>query len=168
MLDVLRAATLVAATVTMGLLAGLFWAFSVAVMPGLRRVDARTFVEVMQRINAAIVNPWFLVVFLGTPVLTIAAAALHLGADQRAVLPWIVAGFVLSLVAFAITIGRNISLNNALAAAGPPEASADLAAVRERFEAAWVRWNASRALASTAALALLSWALVIYGRASVG
>lgn len=152
----------------MGLLAGLFWAFSVAVMPGLRRADARTFIEAMQRINAAIVNPWFLVVFLGAPVLTIAAAALHLGADQRAVLPWIVAGLVLSLVALVITIGRNIPLNNALDAAGPPEASADLAAVRERFEAAWVRWNTSRALASTAALAFLSWALVIYGRASAG
>lgn len=164
MLDVVRGATLVAATVAVGLVAGLFWSFSVAVMPGLRRADARTFVATMQRINVAIVNPLFLVSFLGAPVLTIAAGALGLGTDEWAAFPWILAGLALYGVAFVITIGLNIPLNNALEAAGPPDGIADLAAVRASFEAPWVRWNIVRALASTAALACLSWALVLYGR----
>jgi uncharacterized membrane protein len=47
---------LVAATVTMGLIAGLFYAYACSVMLGLRQTDARTFVYAMQRINVAILN----------------------------------------------------------------------------------------------------------------
>ncbi len=164
MLEALRGATLVAATVAVGLSAGLFYAFAVSVMPGLSRTDSRTFVDAMQRINVAIVNPWFLISFLGAPALTIVAAALHLRGDGRAVLPWIAAAIMLLGVALVITIGFNIPLNNALDAAGPPDRIADLAQVRERFEATWVRWNIARAVASTAAFGCLTWALVLYGR----
>lgn len=155
---------LVAATVATGLFAGLFWSFTVAVMPGLRQAEDRTFVDAMQRINVAIVNPAFLLVFLGAPVLAAAAGALELGADDRAPVPWTAAGFVLSAATLVITATANIPLNNALDAAGPPDQDSDLAVVRERFEASWVRWNAARAVTSTAALACLCWALVLYGR----
>lgn len=86
MFEVLRGATLLTATVAMGLSAGLFYTFSVGVMPGLGRTDARTFVIAMQQINVAILNPWFLLAFLGAPALTIVAGALHLRADGRAAL----------------------------------------------------------------------------------
>ena len=52
-------ATLVAATITNGLMAGLFAAYSYAVMPGLGRAGDRTFVEAVQQTNAAILNGWF-------------------------------------------------------------------------------------------------------------
>jgi len=133
-------------------------------MIGLSRTDDRTFVDVMQRINVAIVNGWFLISFFGALVFTAAAAVLHLHGDGRPVLPWIVAALVLYVAALVITIGVNIPLNNALAAAGDPDRIADLAAVRERFEATWVRWNIARAVASTAGLGCLTWALVLYGR----
>ena len=58
-------ATLVAATITNGLMAGLFAAYSYAVMPGLGRTDDRTFVEAMQQTNAAILNGWFGICFGG-------------------------------------------------------------------------------------------------------
>jgi uncharacterized membrane protein len=164
MFEVLRGATLVAATMAMGLLAGLFYAFTVSVMPGLGRTDGRTFVDAMQRINVAIINPWFFVGFFGAPVLTIVAAALHLRAGWRTGLPWIAAAFVLYGVAFVITIGVNIPLNDALAAAGSPDRIGDLAQVRDRFEATWVRWNIARTVAFTAAFGCLTWALVLYGR----
>jgi uncharacterized membrane protein len=61
-----------------------------------------------------------------------------------------------------ITIGVNVPLNDALAAAGPPERITDLAAVREKFEAAWVRWNIARAAAATAAFACLTVALALF------
>jgi len=164
MIEMLRGAVLVVATVAMGLLAGLFYAFAVSVMPGLRRTDGRTFVDAMQQINVAITNGWFFISFFGAPVLTIIAAALHLHGGGRTVLPWTVAALVLYGVAFIITIRVNIPLNDALAAAGPPDRTTDLTQVRERFEATWVRWNIARAVASTAALGCLIWALVLYGR----
>lgn len=168
MLEVLRAATLVAATVTTGLLAGLFYAFAVSVMPGLRHADERTFVETMQRINVAIINPWFFSSFFGAPVLTILAAALHLPTAERTVLPWILVAAVLNATGLGITIGINVPLNNVLAAAGPPDRIADVTQVRSRFESVWVRWNTARAVIHTTAFVCLTWALVIYGRVPAG
>ncbi|MGH3824816.1 MAG: hypothetical protein ACRDRA_18580 [Pseudonocardiaceae bacterium] len=87
MLAVLRGTSLVVVTVTMGLLAGLFFTFAISVMPGLGRTDARTFIDAMQRINVAILNPWLALSFYGAPVFTLIAAALHLPATARTVLP---------------------------------------------------------------------------------
>lgn len=131
-------------------------------MPGLARTDGRTFVHAMQQINVAILNPSFFVSFFGAPVLTLTAVALHLP-GQPEVLPWVVAAFVLCVVAFIVTVGVNVPLNNLLAAAEPLSQNAELAAIRQRFEATWVRWNVARALALTAALGCLTWALVLSG-----
>src|SRR3954465_3311268 len=84
-------ATLVAATITNGLMAGLFAAYSYAVMPGLGRTGDRTFVEAMQQTNAAILNGWFGLCFGGAVLFAAAAVLLHLG---RPGLPWLVAGLV--------------------------------------------------------------------------
>jgi uncharacterized membrane protein len=159
-----RGASLVAATMTMGLMAGLYYAYACSVMLGLGRADDRTFVDGMQRINVAILNGWFFLSFFGALVLTALAAVLHLGADWRSVLPWIVAGFVLYVVTLVITMGVNVPLNNTLATAGDPDRIADLGAVRDRFEASWVRWNLVRGAACTIAFGCLAWALVLHGR----
>jgi uncharacterized membrane protein len=160
MLAALRGASLVAATVTMGLLAGLFFAFAMSVMPGLDRTDARTFVDAMQQINEAILNPWLVLILGGAPVFTVIATALHLQVGARAVLPWILAALALYVVALVITIGVNVPLNDALAAAGTLEWITDLTAVREKFEAPWVRWNIVGAVASTAAFGCLTLVLL--------
>jgi len=165
MLDLLRGVALVAATMTMGLMAGVFGLYAHTIMPGLGRTDDRTFVDAFQSIDKAIINPLFLATFLGALVLTGVAVALHLGEDGRSVLPWAVAALVLYLATFVVTIGVHVPLNDGLKAAGDPDRIADLAAVRERFdEARWVRWNLARAVASTAAFGCLAWALVLYGR----
>jgi uncharacterized membrane protein len=166
-MEVLQGLALVAATITTGLVAGLLFAYAVSVMPALRLVDDRTFVEVMQRINVAIINGWFLTCFVGALVFTVLAGLLHLGADSRSALPWIVAAFVLYVAALVITGRLNVPLNNALVAAGKPDRIADVAAVRERFEAPWVRWNIARTVAATGALGCLAWALAQYGRAAL-
>ncbi|MEV6865845.1 anthrone oxygenase family protein [Streptosporangium subroseum] len=164
MLGLFRSVVLVAATVTMGLMAGLFYAYASSVMIGLGRASDRTFVEAMQRINTAILNGWFFACFLGALALTILAAVLHLSEDRRSVLPWILAAVLLYGAQFVITAAVNVPLNNMLDAAGDPRHITDLAAVREQFEATWVRWNLIRAVASTAAFGCLTWALVLYGR----
>jgi uncharacterized membrane protein len=166
-MEVLQGLALVAATITTGLVAGLLFAYAVSVMPALRLVDDRTFVEVMQRINVAIINGWFLTCFVGALVFTALAGLLHLGADSRSALPWIVVAFVLYVAALVITGRLNVPLNNALVAAGEPDRIADVAAVRERFEAPWVRWNIARTVAATGTLGCLAWALAQYGRAAL-
>lgn len=152
--------SLVLATITTGLIAGLFWGFSISVMIALRGVDDRTFIEVMQRINAAIQNGPFAAAFLGAPLFTIVVIVLDLLGGRGLSVP-VTAGFVLYAVSLAMTFGRNIPLNNQLDAAGRAGRVADPAAARKRFEAAWNRWNLLRALASIAAFGCLCWALLL-------
>lgn len=142
-----------AAAVATGLMAGTFYVFSCAVMPALGRSDDRTFVEVMQNINDVIENPVFFAGFLGALFLTAAAA----WQQRRSPVPrrWILAALVVYAAAFLLTSGVNVPLNDELARAGNPARIADPAAVRDRFEDAWVAWNAVRAVLCTAALALL-------------
>jgi uncharacterized membrane protein len=163
--EILREAVLIAATLTTGLMAGVFGIYSNAIMPGLRRTDDRTFVAAFQSIDRAIINPAFMATFLGALVLTALAALLHLG-DGRPLLPWIVAPLILYFVVFVVTIRVNVPRNNEIKAAGDVDRLTDLDGVRERFnEARWIRWNHLRAFASILAFGLLSWALIKSGQA---
>ena len=166
MLDAFRGISLVAATITMGLVTGAFALYAHTVMPGLKATDDRTFVTAFQSMDRAIINPWFMVGgFVGALVFTGVAAALHLGSEARSVLPWVAVALVLYLVAFVITIAVNVPLNDGLKAAGNPSHITDLAAVRHRFnEARWVTWNNVRTAVSLVAFGCLTWALVLYGR----
>jgi uncharacterized membrane protein len=158
-----RLAALVLATLATGLIAGLFYAYANSVMPALARADDRAMIDVMQKINVVIINPWFMVAFLGTVGFTVLAAALHLGREHRSTLIWIVLALVLNVVAFGVTSGLNVPLNDQLAAAGDPGSIADLAAVRADFEAAWVRWNIARGVFHTLAFLALCGALFVAG-----
>jgi uncharacterized membrane protein len=151
-------AALVAATITTGLMAGLFAAFSYAVMPGLAKTDDATFVSSMQRINVAILNPVFGICFGGALVFGVLAFLLHLRRPQA--LPWVIAGVALYVAVLFVTMAVSVPLNDRLAAAG----SADPAAARAAFEDAWVRWNVLRSVLSVAAFGCLGWALVVHGR----
>jgi uncharacterized membrane protein len=154
------------AVLTMGLLAGFFYAYAVSVMPGLGDAADRTLIDAMQRINEAVENPVFFLSFLGAPVLTLAALVVARRSGSRRVIRWIVAALVLYGVAFLVTVAFNIPLNDELADAGDPERIADLANVRDDFYEPWVAWNIVRTVASTAALTCLGYALLLQGRAA--
>lgn len=161
MSDALSSTVLGLATLATGHQAGLFYAYSVSVMPGLGRADARTEVAAMQRINTAILNPWFFATFLGAPVLILAAGGLRLAQEGQAALPWIAAAFVLYAVMVAVTAAVNVPLNERLDGTGPAEALDDPGSARDRFHGRWVRWNHVRAAASTASFGCLVVALCV-------
>ncbi|MEU7139124.1 anthrone oxygenase family protein [Nocardia sp. NPDC046473] len=158
-----RLAALVAATLATGLIAGLFYGYANSVMPALNQTDDRTMIDVMQKINVVIINPVFMIGFIGTVGFSILAAALHLGKDQRTTLIWIGVGLAINIIAFAVTSGLNVPLNDQLAAAGDPSQIGDLAAVRADFESTWVRWNIVRAVLHTLAFLVLCGALFVSG-----
>ncbi|MFI9406018.1 DUF1772 domain-containing protein [Nocardia sp. NPDC052316] len=158
-----RLIALIAAILATGLIAGLFYGYANSVMPALNQADDRTMIDVMQKINVVIINPVFMIGFLGTVGFSILAAALHLGKDQRTTLIWIGVGLAINIIAFAVTSGLNVPLNDRLMAAGDPSQIADLTAVRADFEAAWVRWNIVRAVLHTLAFLVLCGALFVAG-----
>ena len=164
-MEMLQIAVLLAATVTMGIGAGVYLLYSFAIMPGLRRVSDRTFVGAFQQIDTAIVGPFLLVFFFGPLILTILAGALHLGQEERSVLPWIGIAFILQLAILAITLVINVPLNNGIKAAGNPDTIDDISAVRQSFnETRWGSWNLFRSVTSTVSVTSLAWALVLIER----
>lgn len=166
-MDALQGAALMAATITIGIGAGVYLLYVFAIMPGLARTDDRTFVGAFQQIDTAIVGPFLLVFFIGPLVFAVLAAALHLGEDDRTTLAWIAIAIVLQLAMAGMTLRVNVPLNDGIKAAGDPSQINDIAAVRERFnEARWVRSNNVRAVAATVAFGCLAWALVLFGQSS--
>jgi uncharacterized membrane protein len=164
MSDVLREVVLIAATLTMGLMAGVFGIYGNTIMPGLRRTDDRTFVAAFQSIDRAIINP----AFMRHSSVRWPSPAWRRCSTSQAInvrLAWIATAFLLYLVVFVITIGVNVPRNNEIKAAGDIDHMTDPHGVRERFdEARWVRWNYLRTVASTVAYDLLAWALVQSGQ----
>ncbi|MEV8536832.1 DUF1772 domain-containing protein [Streptomyces sp. NPDC051211] len=157
---------LLLSTVLMGLMAGLFFAFDVSVMPGLAETDDRTYVTAMQRFNAAIDgNGLFGSAFVLALLASAAAAAVEFRAGRRTVALWAAAAAVAYLVVLLITFTVNIPLNNDLADAGNADRMTDFSLV-DRFESTWVTTNIIRTLLCTAALACLARALLLFGRAT--
>jgi uncharacterized membrane protein len=110
-LELAQAASLLAATITMGLMAGVFGLYANTVMAGLGKTDDRTFVGAFQAIDRAIINPLFMVTFFGALVFTGAAATLHLTDDSHSVLAWTIAAFALYLTVVVITVAVHLPLN---------------------------------------------------------
>jgi len=162
----LQLLALLASTLSVGMMAGLFTGFSYAVMPGLKILDDRSWVAAMQHINKVILNGWFMTAFMGAVLFTAAAVVLIWISANRAALPWVIAALVLALVMFIGTMAVNVPLNDQLAAAGDPSGITDLAGLRESVEAKWIAWNTVRGVASLGSLAALALALVTHGRAA--
>jgi uncharacterized membrane protein len=155
----MRIAVLLAATITAGVMAGFFYAYSISVMPALRGTGAAVLVETMQRINIAVQNPAFLLCFGGTFVFGLIAAVLYGVSGPAGVFVPVLVGLVLYAGQLALTFGLHIPMNNRLDAAGPPGRTADPETARRAFESRWVRWNHVRTLLCTGSLAAYCWAL---------
>ncbi|MEU6315936.1 DUF1772 domain-containing protein [Streptomyces sp. NPDC047014] len=159
-------ALLLVSTVFMGLMAGLFFAFDVSVMPGLAAGDERTYVTAMQNFNAAIDgNGLFGMVFVITLLTSAASAVIEFRKGRRNVAVWVAVATVAYFVVLMITFSVNIPLNNELADAGDAAKLADFAIV-DKFKGTWVATNIVRTLLCTLGLAALARALVLYGRAT--
>jgi uncharacterized membrane protein len=161
-----QVATLLPATLTMGLTAGFFYAWDISVMPGLARLDDRTSVAAFQALDRAIITSTLLMLtFTAAPVFTGLAAVLYRRADNRQPLPWVAVAFGLYLTTVVITMTIHEPLNAVIRSAGDPDLITDLAAVLDAFQQTrWVAWNIVRTIATTAAFGCLAWALVLHGR----
>ena len=62
----IKSITMFSAVMLTGLSAGLFYAWAVSVIPGTKRVPDTVYLETMQAINRAILNPAFYLIFFGS------------------------------------------------------------------------------------------------------
>ncbi len=159
-MDIIRVAALVLAIVSTGLVAGIFYGFSISVLVTMRGVDDRTYVDLKQKINRDIQNGRFYLVFVGAVPLHVLAIVLLLGGGRGSVLLPSIIGLVVYLVAFVVTVAGNLPLVAQLDKAG---ANADPAAARRRYEDPWNRLHAIRTFLHTAAFGAFCWALIAFG-----
>jgi uncharacterized membrane protein len=141
------AVTTIAATITTGVMAGIYVAFSSAVMPGLRHTDDRTMVVAMRSINANLQLPWFPPAF-GGPVAFGAAALVIAVSSGHAARWWVLGATALYALTLVVTFAVNVPLNRALTRTEPVERA------RAKFERRWSRWNAIRAVVCAASFAV--------------
>lgn len=152
--DVLFILTLLSA-VGCGLIAGVFFAFSVFVMKALARLPPAQGIAAMQSINVAVINPWFMVVFFGTAAACALLAVSCLFMWHTPGVVYLLVGSLLYLVGtILVTIVFNVPRNDALAAVDP--ATADGASLWAGYVTSWTAWNHVRAAAALAAATSLT------------
>ena len=147
-----------AAIIGSGLTAGFFWGWSVSAVRGLARVSDRTYVSTMQAVNRAILNPMFLLVFMGsTLVLAGAAVAAFWTGEARRGWWMTSAAVTYALGVVGITVAGNVPLNDRLDAfdiAGGTDAT--IAGARRDYEGPCNRLHYVRSALSVLVVALAS------------
>lgn len=139
-----------------GLAAGLFFAFSNSVMPGLGQGSDLSYLKSMQSINRVILNPFFFVVFLGTPALCLFLAIAGKGGLENQSQWFWIAFSVYILGVILVSALKNVPLNQVLdkmdlAALDEKE----LSELRERYSPSWERWNLLRTISSLISFLIL-------------
>ena len=147
---------LVITTTITGLAAGLFYSWSVSVTPGIGRLGDKEYLAAFQAMNRAIINPVFMLCFLGTAVMLPITTFVNYSQPLSQTF-WLLLGatacYLLGVI--AVTFVGNIPLNNALDRLNIASSATDqLATFRAQFENKWNTLNHFRSVANTAALVL--------------
>lgn len=140
-----------------GLLAGLYFAFSVFIMHALDRLGPAPAAAAMNSINTVILRSMFMPLFMLSSVASLVLAVI--GAirwGEPGATPLIAGGLVYFVGMFVVTMVFNVPLNNQLQASQ----AGDVAVRWRRYVVSWTRWNHVRTLASLVASALFIAALI--------
>lgn len=133
-------------TVIMGLIAGIFYCWSISVTKGLALLPDKEYILAFQRLNKAILNPLFFVCFMGPVVLL----PLCLWREFHPSL--LLAAALYFIGVMLVTMAGNVPLNNMLEAFDVQQA--DMAAIRQlrrQFESRWNLLNHTRTICSISA-----------------
>lgn len=139
---------LVFSTLTTLLVTGLLFTFALLVMPGLGRLDDRSFLRGFQEVDRIIQrgHPLFVAVWLGSVLSLLAATVMGFGQLEGWAQGLLITAAALYLFGVQLpTLRGNVPLNNQLQTLdlmtlGEPE----LAGARRAFEPAWNRLNLLR------------------------
>uniref|UniRef100_UPI00404ABCEF anthrone oxygenase family protein n=1 Tax=Fulvivirga sp. TaxID=1931237 RepID=UPI00404ABCEF len=137
-----------------GLSAGLFYAWAVSVIPGTRRVTDLAYLETMQSINKAIINPAFMIIFFGSVVLLGISTAQHY---QSGSIFWVLLAATATYLigTIGVTGMGNVPLNDALEVLKLDKFSLnELASIRKEYETPWNRLHMIRTVFSVLSFAL--------------
>ena len=139
---------LILATLLCSLVAGFVFAFAVVVMPGIKTLSDREFIQAFQVMDRIIQNnqPIFVLVWVGSIVALVASAMLGIGQLEevdRLLIIFAVLAYLLVVQLPTFTI--NIPLNNKLQTLNVDDMDETAQkAARMDFEPRWILWNSIR------------------------
>ncbi|MEV0970761.1 DUF1772 domain-containing protein [Microtetraspora glauca] len=165
MLFALTAVSAAVALLLTGAIAGLFYGYSVSVMPAFDGIAVEQAVSAMRSVNEKILNGRFFASFLGTPLASAVTGGLllALGETPAAVL-FFAAAATYVLGAFLPTAVVNVPMNRALAEATVPADPDEAARLWVEFSGRWTRWNTIRAVFCLVSLLLVGLAVFVWAR----
>lgn len=133
-----------------GLLAGLFFGFQCSIINGLGALGNREYLLSFQSINRVILNPIFLLSFMGPVIVLPITCYINYKIGGSDLFPYLLASTIIYLVAvFGITIACNVPLNDILDGFNIQSATdTQLQDMRLKFEANWNKWHLVRTIAS--------------------
>lgn len=146
----------------LALMAGLFFSWTVSVIPGLAKLEDKSYLEAMQSLNRAILNPAFFVVFLGSivalPLVTF--FEYKSGTNKRFYL-LMIASLIYLIGSVGVTFLGNVPINNQLEVLDiSTMKSEQLKSFRSGFESKWNTLNLIRTISSATAFGLFLFAIL--------
>ncbi|WP_421656758.1 DUF1772 domain-containing protein [Leptothermofonsia sp. ETS-13] len=108
----------------------------------------------MQSINITVINPWFMIAFIGTGIVCLILIVILLQWQQPGVAYLLVASLLYLVGSLGVTIAFNVPLNDALAVV--KSNSTEGAAFWANYLKNWTFWNHVRTIASLAAAVLFT------------
>ncbi|AYN04635.1 DUF1772 domain-containing protein [Flavobacterium sp. 140616W15] len=143
-------------TLLTGLLAGIFFTWSNAITPGIGRLDDINYLSAFQNMNRTIVNPLFLIIFMGPVFLSFVTAYLYKSNHSNILWLLLLATILYFVGVFLVTIIGNIPLNNLLDKTDLTNISLEEArSLRDKFELKWNNLHLVRTITSTLSFLLL-------------
>jgi uncharacterized membrane protein len=159
---------MIGAVVLTGLSAGFFYAWSVSVIPGINKITDIAYLQTMQSINRAIINPAFILIFFGSIVLLSISSIYQLHNNK-----WVFGLMLFSSISYLFgTVGvtglGNVPLNNQLDALRIAETGIEkMADFRKFYELNWNRLHIVRTVFATLSFVLSVVGLFIHSRKSL-
>lgn len=149
--------TLLAATLLTGLSAGVLFIWANTITPGLGKLDNLSYLKAFQQMNRTILNPWFLIVFVGAGGVSLVSIFFSKTSSVTVLGLLIAATVIYFFGVLLITATGNIPLNNLLDKANLESMNlAEAQNLRGQFEARWNNFHLARTIFSTLSFLLLA------------
>jgi len=155
---------LIITTLFMGLMAGLFYAWSISVTPGLAHIGDQNYLAAFQSMNRAILNPVFFIVFMGLVILLPLLSYLNYNTASQPQFMYILISTVLYLGGcMLVTMFGNVPMNNTLEVLQIDTMTPEqMAAFRLGFESKWNQLNMIRTMSCSMSSLFLIMACIRY------
>lgn len=159
----LKSIFLFGSVILTGLSAGLFYAWSVSVIPGTQKVTDPVYLETMQNINRAILNPFFFVIFFGSLVFLSISSIYEFHGSKETFWLLLSASIFYLIGTVGVTALGNVPLNNQLDVLDLVKLNTSkMAEFRKFYEANWNRLHLIRTVFAVASFLLSTLALFTY------